>query len=42
LKDREDEFTAKMSEIEKLIMLKKRFVMQCERLGDKNPLTLNA
>ena len=32
LKDREDEFQTKMDEIEKLVMLKKRFVLQCERL----------
>ena len=32
LKDREDEFQKKMDEIEKLVMLKKRFVLQCERL----------
>lgn len=37
MNDKADEFDGKMDDIEKVITLKKRFLLQCERLGEDNP-----
>jgi hypothetical protein len=36
--DKADEFTVKMEEIEKIIILKKRFIMECDKIEGKDPL----
>ena len=42
LHDKTEELKTKQEEMDKLIMLKKRFVLQCTRLKEDNPLANTA